>query len=95
MSARIAGPEPAATDEDLLAALDATALTAWQDRISLVPTRLEDVQRQVLQDLEPKSVSIKVPTATVKTEQQLDEFLAALRGQVSAHLDGETPVLII
>ena len=47
----VAGPPPdVATDAKLLEALDATPLSAWQDRISLVPSRRDQARQRAARE---------------------------------------------
>ena len=50
-------PPDVATDAKLLDALDATPLSAWQDRISLVPSRRDQARQRAAKQLEPESVT--------------------------------------
>ena len=70
----------------LLAVLDATPLAAWQDQISLVPSRRDQARQRAAQKLEPASVSVAPPRATVKNADDLDAYLDDLRGRVQPHL---------
>ncbi len=82
------------TDAKLLEALDAVPLSAWQDRISLVPTRRDQARQRAAKQLEPESVSVTPPSATLKTCDELDQYLAGLRDQVLIHLEANKTVVI-
>ena len=82
------------TDAKLLEALDATPLSAWQDLITLVPIRREQARQHAAKRLEPESVTIAVPSATIKTADDLQTYLDELRARVQPHLDaGKTVIL--
>jgi hypothetical protein len=82
------------TDAKLLAALDATPLSAWQDRISLVPGRRDQARQRAAIRLEPESVTVTAPSATIKDEPDLDRYVEELRARVKPHLDGQKTVIL-
>jgi hypothetical protein len=86
-------PEIAGVDE-LLAALDSKPLSAWDDRIGMVPGRRDQAQQKVAKKLEPEAVSVSPPSATLKTEADLDTYLAAVRAAVLPHLRDNKTVII-
>jgi hypothetical protein len=83
-----------ATDAQLLDALDATPLSAWQDRISLVPSRRDQARHRAATKLEPESVSVDLPAATIKSADDLNTYLDELRARVQTHLDADKTVII-
>jgi hypothetical protein len=90
-----AGPFPdVSTDAALLEVLDATPLSAWQDRISLVPSRGDQLRERVLERLQPESVRVIIPPVTIKTEDELDAHLADVRSRVQPHLDAGNTVIL-
>jgi hypothetical protein len=70
----------------LLDVLDTTPLAAWQDQISLVPSRRDQARQRAAKKLEPESVSVAPLRATVKNADDLDAYLDDLRGRVQPHL---------
>jgi hypothetical protein len=91
----LAAPSPdVATDAKLLEALDATPLSAWQDRISLVPSRRDQARQRAAKHLEPESVTVTAPSAIIKTDKDLDDYVDELRGRVRPHLDADKTVII-
>lgn len=82
------------TDGKLLEALDALSLRGWQDRISLVPLLRDQARQRAAKQLEPESVSVSPPPATLKTTAELDGYLAALRDDVLPHLEAKKTVVI-
>jgi hypothetical protein len=89
-----ADPPDVGTDATLLAALDATPLTAWQDRISLVPGRRDHARQRAAIRLEPESVTVTAPSATIKDDLDLDKYVEELRARVKPHLDEQKTVII-
>jgi hypothetical protein len=91
--AEITRPDVAGADE-LLAALDSKSLSAWDDRISMVPGRRDQARQKAAKKLEPESVSVSPPSATLKTEADLDAYLATVRAQVLPQLRANKTVII-
>lgn len=89
-----AAPPDVATEAQLLDALDATPLSAWQDRISLVPSRRDQARHRAALKLEPESVSVELPSATIKSADDLDAYVDELRAKVQPHLDADKTVII-
>ena len=88
------GPPDVASDAKLLATLDATPLSAWQDRISLIPGRRDQARQRAAKLLEPESVSVTAPSATIKTGRDLADYVAELHARVQPHLDANKTVII-
>ncbi|MEO3810721.1 BREX system P-loop protein BrxC [Sphaerisporangium sp. B11E5] len=89
----VEGPDLSTTAK-LLEVLDAIPLSAWQDRISLVPGRRDQARLRAAKMLEPTSITVAVPSATIKTTEDLERYLDDLRNRVHAHLDaGKTVIL--
>lgn len=82
------------TDAALLQALDATPLSAWQDRIGLVPSRRDQARQYAAKQLEPEAVTVTPPPATLKTSDDLNAYLDDLRDQVVPHLEAHKTVII-
>ncbi len=83
-----------ASGGSLLHALDQTSLTAWQDRISLVAHQRDQARQRAAKQLEPESVSVAAPAATIKTSEDLDRYVEELRARVQSHLANGTTVII-
>jgi hypothetical protein len=91
----VATPPPdVSTETILLEALDATSLSAWNDRISLVPSRRDQARQRAAKKLEPTSVEVKLPSATFKPGDDLAPYFNELRALVQSHLDAGTTVII-
>jgi hypothetical protein len=89
-----ADPPDLSTETTLLEALDATPLSAWDDRLSLVASRRDQARQRAAQKLEPESVTVDAPSATIKDENDLDEYIKDLRARVQPHLDAHKTVII-
>ena len=82
------------SDAYLLDALDANPLSAWQDRSSLVPSRRDQARHRAASKLEPESVSVDLPSATIKSPGDLNAYVDELRARVQPYLDAEKTVII-
>lgn len=78
----------------LLESLDAVSLSGWRDRINLIPSRREQAWQRAAKRLEPESVTVTPPSATIKTVVELDTYLDVLRGEVTRHLDANKTVIL-
>jgi hypothetical protein len=83
------------TDEDLLATLDSTPLAAWEDKIAASPGRVKKVREETARSLLPEVVRIPIPQATIKSVEEVDTYLAALRAQILKHIEAGKPVMIL
>ena len=57
-----------ATDEDLLQALDLVSLSGWRERRQALPAKAAAARAAAAKQIEPSSVEVKPPSATIKTE---------------------------
>ncbi len=87
-------PPDVATDEKLLSALDATPLSSWDDRIGVVPSHRDQARQRAAKLLMPESVTMTLPSATIKATAELDLYLDQVRAQVQPHLDSGKTVII-
>jgi hypothetical protein len=87
-------PPDLSTHVKLLAALDDTPLASWRDRISLVPGRRDLARLRAAKQLEPESVSVTPPSATIKSNMDLEMYVVELRSRVQPHLDANKTVII-
>lgn len=90
-------PVPApelSSDASLLHTLDQMSLNAWQDRISLVAHQRDQARQRAAKQLEPESVSVPAPSATIKTAEDLERYVKELRGRVQPHLAAGKTVII-
>jgi hypothetical protein len=87
-------PPDLTSDTALLTALDGTGLDTWEERIELVSSRLNLARQRAAQLLEPESVPVPLPPATLRSADDLASYVDALRALVQPHLDaGRTVVL--
>src|SRR5260221_7139137 len=91
------GPVPQltiGTDEELLATLDATPLTAWEDKIAAPAGRVKKVREETVKLLLPEAVRILIPQATLKSVDEVDAYLATLRTEIMKYIETGNPVMI-
>lgn len=87
-------PPDASTEAELLETLDATPLSSWRDRISLVAGRRDQARQRAAKKLEPESVEVKPPSATFKPGDDPSPYFDELRAKVQSHLDVGSTVII-
>ena len=82
------------SDDELLRALDATPLNAWAERRQAIPAKVAAARSAAAKKLEPKSVTVTVPAATLRTEAEVDAYLAGVRERLLQHVaNGETIII--
>ncbi|OBG23488.1 hypothetical protein A5765_18805 [Mycolicibacterium celeriflavum] len=86
-------PKPASNDE-LLRLLDETPLRSWNDLISLVPRRRDQARLRAAKQLEPESISVTPPSATIRTTAELEAYVDEVRNRIRPHLDANKTVII-
>jgi hypothetical protein len=82
------------SDGKLLESLDAIPLSGWQDRISLVPSRRDQARQRAAKLLEPESVTVALPSATIRNDTDLRDYISELEALVQPHLDANETVII-
>ena len=90
-------PEPElriATDSDLLRELDAIPLPLWKDRIGAVPQKVTSALLDAERLLTPEAVHVSLPTASLKSENDVDEYIQALREMLMKPIRAGTPVIV-
>lgn len=82
------------TEDELLASLDTQPLSAWENLIAALPARCSQAIMQAVKLLEPEAVKINVKSATFRTMEQADNYLADLRSEIKKNLDNGNPVVL-
>lgn len=77
---------PIATEEELIQALGKIPLTHWRDRTDALSGRVDSLLAAAARLLEPKARKVTLPGATLKTEDELDAWLAQVRTRVAEEL---------
>lgn len=83
-----------ATDDDLLQALDLVSISGWRERRQALPAKAAAARAAAAKRVEPKSVEVKPPTATIRTEVEVDAYLANLRKVLMVHVDADETVIL-
>ena len=83
------------SDEQLLAALAAQPLAGHNERIDALASKVAAARKAIAEiiDPTPKVVIVKPPSATLKTEADVDTYVAALRKQLMQHIDAAETVI--
>jgi hypothetical protein len=81
------------TPTKIAESLGALGLSQWRDMIAALPSRVEGVLQDAAIELEPKTQKVAIPKPSViKSVEELDAWLAALRAAIAPHLSSG-PVL--
>jgi hypothetical protein len=87
-------PELQVGDADsLLATLDASPLSDWEEKLMALPGRAAKAREQAAKSLEPKAVRVKPKPAKLRNAAEVDDYLAALRTEIMGHIDDGNPVI--
>jgi len=82
------------TDEELLANLNETPLTAWEDKIAAPQGRVKKVREETAKLLSPRVVRIPIPQVTLQSVEEVDAYLAMLRVEMMKQIEAGNPVMI-
>ncbi len=86
--------EPAVgTHESLLETLKQRPLTQWGDRIAALTGRFQRARKRAVSLLEPEVRPINIPRRIIKTEKELEDWLAEVKKNLADAL-AEGPVVI-
>jgi len=81
------------TEEEVVSAAQARSVETWATLRDALPGRFQAALFDAARLLEPKVERVNLPGATIRTEKELDEWLAAVRDRVASKLkDG--PVIV-
>jgi hypothetical protein len=67
-----------------LSALDREPLSAWANRIDAIPVHVQKAREAAAKLIEPKSVRVTPPAATLRTAEEVDQYIERLRSVLSA-----------
>jgi hypothetical protein len=81
------------TDEELLDSLDHLSLAAWAGKVREVPTALEDALLAVAKELEPAARRVQLPRATLKTPDDVQDYVAHVQTQLGAEI-ADGPIVV-
>ena len=81
------------TEQEVLGTLQQRPLPSWRDQCDALPTRFENARIEAARRLEPKAVSLKLPPATLKSEEDVDLWWEMARTEIVEKLK-KGPVII-
>jgi hypothetical protein len=82
------------TEAELLATLDATPLKEWENRTAAISERIKAALLEAARRLEPKAERVTLPSASLKTEEDVDTYLTKVRAAIMTHIaDGHSVVI--
>lgn len=92
---RLGPPQEVAigTEDELIASLDTRSLTSWSELAAAIPGQFDAARREAAKALEPKAQSVKLPSATIKSEDELAAWLKSAESAILAKL-AEGPVIL-
>ena len=82
-----------ANTDEVLATLDRLSLASFADRVAAMPARFEQVAQAAAELSEPQAQFVQVPRRTLKTDTEIDAWLAEVKQQLQAAL-AQGPVVI-
>ncbi len=81
------------TEDELLTSLQGRSISDWKTLADALPQRFANAMLAAAKELEPKSVKVTLPSATIKDTKEMEAWLGKARDEISTKLkDG--PVVI-
>ncbi len=85
---------PVSSDRELLAALDKRPLTQLDALIDALPTRINNVHTEVVQELQPKVVTVSLEKPLLKKPADVHNWINSTREALLQHVNDGHPVKI-
>jgi hypothetical protein len=82
------------TDAELLATLGSTPLKEWENKTAAIAERIKAALLEAARRLEPKAERVTLPSASLKTEADVDAYMTKVRAAIMAHIVEGRPVVI-
>jgi hypothetical protein len=82
------------TEAELLVTLDATPLKEWENKTAAISERIKAALLEAARRMEPKAERVTLPSASLKTEADVDAYLTKVRAAIMAHIADGRPVVI-
>lgn len=82
------------TEEELITSLETQSLFGWENQIAALPARFSDANLRAVKLLEPEVVRIKPVPAMLRSMDEVDVYIAALRDQIKQHIENGNPVVL-
>jgi hypothetical protein len=76
----------AGTEAEVIASLEAISLEMWQAQCDALPQRFQKAQREAATLIEPKVVYVSLPSATIRTDAELEAWLAKVKKEIQLRL---------
>lgn len=77
----------------MLDTLNAASLSEWEERIDALQARFGRVREYITRKMEPRAHRLKPAAATLKTREEVDEYLEEMRAEILRHVDEGRPVI--
>lgn len=87
-------PLKVATEADVLDALDATPLPEWENKTAALSERVTRALFEAEKRLEPTARRVNLPTASLKTVEDVDAYLEKARTLILEHVNAGVPVVL-
>jgi len=82
------------TDEDLLRELDKTPLSAWEDKTAAMAERVAQALLDAAREAKPAAERLILKRATIRSEEELDLYLAEVRDSALNIIKSGRPVVL-
>lgn len=88
-------PEPRLGNaQEVQSALETLNLQQLQDRLAALPTRFSEALQEALRLAAPKAIRLSLPSASLQTEEEVDEYLQKLRQAIMQHIAEGSSVIL-
>ena len=87
-------PLRVATEADVLETLNETPLPEWENKTAALPERIARALLEAERRLEPTARRVNLPTASLKTVGDVDDYLAKARIMILEHVNAGVPVVL-
>jgi hypothetical protein len=74
------------TEAEVIASLEAMSLDMWQARCDALPQRFQNAQRDAAKLIEPKVVYVTLPSATIHSAEELEQWINTVREEITQKL---------
>jgi hypothetical protein len=81
-------------DAAVLDSLSATPLADWENSIDALPERFARANVEATKKLVPQAHRFRPPTATLKTREEVNEYLEGVKVEIMAHIEKGRPVIL-
>lgn len=82
------------TDEKLLGDMNAKPLAAWGTELEAIPGRIGRAREEAAKRIAPKAVRVRPASTTLRTEEEANAYVEALREEILTHIRDGKPVIL-